>query len=76
MADKLIKKMRWKALRLNLEEQDFAKKEYSGIIPTHRNLKEDKHLERFENDLYNLTKSLKFRNVKNPFFFMNAKRLK
>ena len=75
MADKLIRKMRWKAYHLNLEEQDFVKKEYSGIFPTHRNPKEDKHLERFENDLYNLIKGLKFRKVKNPLFLRMRKDL-
>lgn len=58
-----------------MEEQDFVKKEYSGIFPTHRNPKEDKHLERFENDLYTLIKSLKFRKVKNPLFLRMRKDL-
>ena len=75
MADKLIRKMRWKAYHLNLEEQDFVKKEYSGIFPTHRNPKEDKHLERFENDLYNLIKDLKFRKLKNHLFLRMRKDL-
>ena len=75
MADKLVRKMRWKAFHLNLEEQEFVSKEYGGIFPTHRNPKEDKHLERFENDLYNLIKSLKFRKVKNPLFLRMRKDL-
>ena len=41
----------------------------------HRNPKEDKHLERFENYLYNLIKSLKFRKVKNPLFLRMRKDL-
>ena len=59
MADKMIRKIRCKAFHLNLEEQDFVKKEYSVIFSTHRNPNEDNYLESFENDLYNLIKGLK-----------------
>ena len=52
----------------NLDDNESVKNEYSGIFPLCRNPKEDKHLERFENNLYDLIKSLKFRKVKNPMF--------
>ena len=68
MADKLVRKMRWKAFHFNLDDNEPDKKEFSGIFPSNRNPKEDKHLERFENDLYDLIKSLKFRKIKNPLF--------
>ena len=68
MADKLVRKMRWKAFHFNLDDNETVKNGYSGIFLSCRNPKEDKHLERFENDLYDLIKSLMFRKIKNPLF--------
>ena len=53
--------------------KDLLKKEYSEIFPTHKNPNVDKNLERFENDLYNLVKSLKFRKVK-IFLFLRMRK--
>ena len=58
-----------------MEEQGIVTTEYGWTFPTHKNRKQDKHLERFENDLYNLIKSLIFRKVKNSLFLRMRKDL-
>ena len=49
-------------------DNEPVKNDYSRIFLSCRNPKEDKHLERFENDLYDLIKSLKFIKTKNALF--------
>ena len=53
MDDKLVRKIRWKIFHFNLDTQETVQNEYGKIFRTSKNPKEDKNLERFENDLYN-----------------------
>ena len=64
MVDKLVRKTRWKAFHFYLDDNELFKNKQNGIFPLRRNPKGDSHLERFENGLYDLIKSLEFRKIK------------
>ena len=64
-ASKLIERMRWKAHFSNAEEQETDQTEFKGIFPTEKSAPKDKHLTRFENELYDLIKNIKFRKFSN-----------
>ena len=75
MAEKLVRYTCLKAFHFNLDKEKTVKKEYGGIFPTIKNLKENKHLEKFQNYFYDITKTLMFSKVKNRVFFRMCKDL-
>ena len=69
-ASKLIERMRWKAHFSNAEEQETDQTEFKGIFPTEKSAPKDKHLTRFENELYDLIKNIKFRTTLQKYVFV------
>ena len=65
--DKLITKMRWKAFCLRDKNIKAKILDYNGLFPTKKRAPEDKLLNKFENDLYNLKNNLKFPKYRNSF---------
>ena len=61
---KLIERMRWRVFFHKIGDSGSSNSKYSGIFPTKKSAPEDKTLKRFEENLYALIKSIKFKNYK------------
>ena len=68
IADKLVRKMRWKAFLFSLNDKESIKNKCSGTFPLRKKPKEDKDVEKLGIIFFYLTRSLNFRFIKNPLF--------